>query len=250
VEVVEIDLDSDAVAETPRPAGRRSSSAGKENRAAVASAAAAAGKPAAPAAAGGQQQKLPSNCVACPICGMSVKAGLINAHLDTCLSKAAPAAAPAAAPSTAPRAARGQGQPIRLPGARPSPTGPAAAAAPRQPQQQPQQQPAAARQLPPLEPPTKLCFAMMKDRDLKKKLTDLGLSGDGSKQARGGAGRSLKGRGRRAPRRCSGSCSCRGLVPLPLRRLVQGAAGAPGCSQQNPTRPRLPPPCLVTAGDG
>jgi hypothetical protein len=202
VEVVEIDMDSGDFESEPQQAaaGKR----GKENRRQPP----ASGQKRPPAGAarpGAQQQKpegqppqqLPSNCVACPICGMSIKAGLINAHLDTCLSKASSGSQPASAAHNhnhqqqhaAPSNGAAKGQPIRLhkgPAAAAAVAAVAAvAAAPAAPAPQaftlavarPPQ-----RALPPLEPPTKLCFAMMKDRDLKKKLVDLGLSADGTKQ--------------------------------------------------------------------
>ena len=122
-----------------------------------------------------QQARQQPGYVPCPICGMSVRQSFIHSHVDTCLEKAGGVAAVAPPPSSGRK--------------------------PRQPQQQQQQQqPPTSAQPPvssgsggfgslhrvrrgsPLEAPPKLCFELMKERDLKAKLTQLGLSNDGNKK--------------------------------------------------------------------
>jgi hypothetical protein len=160
--------------------------------------------------------QLPPGCVACPICGLSVREAFINSHVDTCLTRG------------------GGGQQQRTPGQSPPPTaaadsGPAGAHGNSLKQQQQQQQKPAAAGRPPqqavagpnaaaaslgsarsgavaalagparassgssssrgrrgavLEAPPKLCFELLKERDLKAKLASLGLSNEGSKKVR------------------------------------------------------------------
>lgn len=154
-----------------------------------------------------QQQDMPARppppqqpgYVACPICSMSVREAFINSHVDTCLDKAGGVAAVAAPPPASSTKARTQQQQQQL--GRP-PAGAAARSSGgstgggglaraggsggsngagagvfgvlR----------ARAKGGSPLEAPPKLCFELLKERELKAKLTALALSSDGNKKVR------------------------------------------------------------------
>lgn len=89
--------------------------------------------------------------VPCPVCSTSVRATFMNAHLDKCLAgggEAAPKPKPAAAP---------------LPGSRAGPSAALGASS-------------SGRRL---EPPPKLCFTLMSDKQVKAALQKHGLAADG-----------------------------------------------------------------------
>lgn len=161
-----------------------------------------------PAAAGTAVRPPPAQqpgYVPCPICSMSIREAFINSHVDSCLEKAGGVAAvqpPASLPpsGTKPRQQQQQQYGRKPPAARSSGVGGAVAAV------------ATANGAAggsnagssggsgggggggafgvlrgrvkgsPLDAPPKLCFELLKERDLKAKLTALQLSNDGNKR--------------------------------------------------------------------
>jgi len=153
-----------------------------------------------------QQYQQQPGYVPCPICNMSVRESFINSHVDSCLEKAGGVAAVPPPPATTnssrpprhhhhshhhqqqqqqtrhaqPTSAAGAG------GSSVSGSGGGGGWGTAQ-QQQQQQQRRVRRGGKPLEAPPKLCFELLKERELKGKLTGLGLSNDGNKKVgRGG----------------------------------------------------------------
>jgi hypothetical protein len=148
-----------------------------------------------------QQQQQQPGYVACPICSMSVRQAFINSHIDTCLEKAGDVAAVAAPPphsASNPRQQQHQngrqqhqtqqsGRPPAVPSVRGGSSGSnggglggsnttAAGAGGAFGQMR------KGRKGSPLEAPPKLCFELLKEKELKGKLTALGLSNDGNKK--------------------------------------------------------------------
>lgn len=158
-----------------------------------------------------QQQAQQPGYVACPICSSSVKETFINSHIDSCLARMS---------SGEQRQQRSAGRTSTTAGKRPA----AAAAVGTKPRVAPPQTVTADSvvtgnnipggsdggklgscrittaaggvgasssgvgvrrvRLKALEPPPKLCFDLLKDKDLKGKLTQLGLSSEGGKKVR------------------------------------------------------------------
>lgn len=85
---------------------------------------------------------IPEGLVNCPICHMLINQGLVNSHIDNCLNKQA------------------------LPEAKPRVAGPGRVS----------------KNQPKAEVPPKLCYSLLKDKELRKKLQDLGLPTDGKRQ--------------------------------------------------------------------
>jgi hypothetical protein len=138
--------------------------------------------------------------VPCPICSMSIREAFINSHVDSCLEKAGGVAAvqpPPSLPPSGTKPRQQQQQYGRKPPAARSSAGGAAAAS----------NGAAGgsnagssggsgggggggafgvlrgrAKGSPLDAPPKLCFELLKERDLKAKLTALQLSNDGNKR--------------------------------------------------------------------
>jgi hypothetical protein len=113
-----------------------------------------------------QQQQQQHGYVACPICGLSVRETFINSHVDGCLVTAGqhvqrPVAAQA---TTASGSNKGNASLLPHSGASSGTAGRCDAASA-------------------LTAPPKLCFELMKERELKSKLAGLGISSDGSKKA-------------------------------------------------------------------
>lgn len=137
-----------------------------------------------------QQQQQQPGYLACPICGLSVKEAFINTHVDSCLARAGGSElqhAARAPPATeqqqhagtrkkqavgsrtlqqAPAARGGSGAAGTLLGSARDSSG----------------RRSRGRAAAVLEAPPKLCFELLKDRDLKAKLTSLGLSSEGAKK--------------------------------------------------------------------
>jgi hypothetical protein len=162
-----------------------------------------------------KQLQLPPGCVACPICGLSVREAFINSHVDTCLARGSSAAQqqqqqqhtpPPSAADSGGAASHGKqirqqqqqqqqkaaasksSQPMPAVSAagaasRGSGGGGAAAAAVAQPVRASSSS-GKGRSAVVLEAPPKLCFELLKERDLKAKLAGLGLSNDGTKKVR------------------------------------------------------------------
>jgi hypothetical protein len=131
--------------------------------------------PSSPAAAA---EPLPEGFVACPVCGMTLKEGSVNIHLDQCLSKqmaAAAAAAVAAAPppAAAPLAARLGRQPPRAAAGRPAGGSRAGSKG--------ASKGAAAGGAEALEVPSKLCYHLLTDAQMRKQLRKVGLPLDGKR---------------------------------------------------------------------
>jgi hypothetical protein len=139
-----------------------------------------------------QQQQLQPGYVACPICSMSVREAFINSHVDSCLEKAGGVAAVAPPPSSSSKPRQQQQQNGRPPPAATASAGGGGAGV---------SSGVGASVLSrlgrgkggsgqrgggtPLDAPPKLCFELLKERELKAKLTGLGLSNDGNKKVRG-----------------------------------------------------------------
>ncbi|KAF6252431.1 hypothetical protein COO60DRAFT_1628548 [Scenedesmus sp. NREL 46B-D3] len=147
----------------------------------------------------GKQAQLPPGCVACPICGLSVRAAFINSHVDTCLTRGSGGVQQQHTPARSSPPAAGSGA-----GAAPgkqlkqqqeqqqTPAGTAVAAShgtagsgaavARQPRVSSVSR-GRVRSSAVLEAPPKLCFELLKERGLKAKLAGLGLSSEGTKKS-------------------------------------------------------------------